>query len=67
MVNPVLKKSYATSNNTSTERTQSVDYTKLIPGLSHKAASLLEQATTNYQTEKSSRSQRFRLSRQEHY
>ena len=66
-VNPALKKSYATSNNNSTERTNSVDYTKLIPGLSQKAASLLEQATTHYQTEKSSRSQRFRLSRQEQY
>jgi hypothetical protein len=40
---------------------------KLIPGLSQKAASLLEQATTNYQTEKSSRSQRFRASRLEQY
>lgn len=28
---------------------------------------MLEQATTNYQTEKSSRSQHFRLSRQEKY
>ena len=62
-VNPSIKRSYATSNNGSQERTQSVDYTKLIPGLSSKAASLLEQATTHYQTEKSSRSQRYRVNR----
>ena len=67
-VNPDVKRqSYGTSQNSSKERNYSVDFTKLIPGLSNKAASLLEQATTHYQTEKSSRSQRFRLSRQEKY